>query len=701
MTLGLGSIVIVPHLPAVLLAALTVAAVVVLAIGLVRRARGAGLRVVAVAALLVALLDPRLVQERHTPRNDVAVIVVDESPSQSIGDRRAETAAALATVRERLAGLPQLEVRVERLEAAGGAALDEGTRLFAAVRRAVADVPGRRLAGVVLITDGQVHDVPADAGASIGAPVHTLLTGRAGEGDRRLVVERAPGYGIVGRSVSVMVRVEDSGTPAATAAASPSRQARLTIRRDGASPYTVPVPVGRPFPLQVDVTHGGTNVVEMEVEPGPAELSPANNRTALAVSGVRDRLRVLLISGRPHSGERTWRNILKSDPNVDLVHFTILRPLEKDDFTPLSELALITFPMRELFEDKLSEFDLVIFDRYSRHSLVPMEYIENLAQYVRKGGAVLVAVGPEFADSASLSRTPLGEVLPADPTGRVFEEGFRPEVTGTGIRHPVTAGLNGAGTGAGTSSPAWGRWLRHVDAEARGGEVLMTGVGGRPLLVLDRVDEGRVALLLSDTIWLWARGWEGGGPQAELLRRLAHWLMREPALEENALAAEVRAGVLTVTRRSLTPGPSRVTVTTPSGDERPLDLTEDGNGRATAALPVTEPGLYRIGDGERTTLAAAGSLNPPELVDLVSTDRLLRPVAEATGGGVLRLSQTGVPTLRRIRPGQTPAGRDWLGLVANGDYLVSGVREVPLMPPALALTLALGGLIAAWYREGR
>lgn len=701
MTLGFADIVVAPHLPVELIAVLAVAAGVVLVLGLARRARGAWLRTLPLAALVVALLDPRLVREQRTPQNDVAVVVVDDSASQGIGDRRPRTAEALETLRRRLDRQPRLDVRVERV-APGGGGVDEGTRLFAAVHRATADVPRRRLAGVVLITDGQVHDIPVDAAAEIGAPVHALLTGKPGEGDRRLIVDRAPGYGIVGKQVGVTVRIEDSPPPPDAG----TRIARLTIRRDGgAPPSVITVPVGQPHGIEVDVAHGGTNVVEMQVEPGPAELSLANNHTAIAVSGVRDRLRVLLISGRPHSGERTWRNILKSDANVDLVHFTILRPLEKDDFTPLSELALIAFPMRELFEERLGDFDLVIFDRYGRHSLVPLEYIENVANYVRKGGAVMLAVGPEFAGNTSLAQTPLGGVLPATPTGQVFEEGFLPKVTETGSRHPVTSELSGSGAPvaeAGKPQPRhWGRWLRHIDADPKGGEVLMTGVGDRPLLMLDRVGEGRVALLLSDTIWLWARGYEGGGPQAELLRRLAHWLMHEPALEENSLSAEVRGGVLAIDRRGLKPGPAKVTVTTPSGGEHTLDMTEEGNGRSVASLEVAEPGLYRVTDGERTAVAAAGSLNPIELADLTATDRLLRPVAEATGGGVFWLSGSGVPDIHRVRPGRPAAGKEWLGLAANGDYTVTGVREVPLMPAALALTLIVGGLILAWYREGR
>ena len=295
------------------------------------------------------------------------------------------------------------------------------------------------------------------------------------------------------------------------------------------------VPVGRDVTLSIPIDHGGPNVLEIEVEAGPQELTLANNRAAIVVNGVRDRLRVLLVSGEPHAGERVWRNILKSDPSVDLVHFTILRPPEKQDGTPIRELSLIAFPIRELFDVKLDEFDLIIFDRYSQRGIIPQAYIDNVVRYVRRGGALLEAAGPTFGTPMTLFRTPLGEILPTEPTGDVREQGFRPQLTALGRRHPVTADLPGAGKPG--EAPSWGRWFRQVEGRRHSGTAIMSGENGGPLLVLDRVGNGRIAQLLSDQMWLWARGFEGGGPQAELLRRLAYWLMKEPDLEENDLRA--------------------------------------------------------------------------------------------------------------------------------------------------------------------
>ena len=270
----------------------------------------------------------------------------------------------------------------------------------------------------------------------------------------------------------------------------------------------------------------------------PGEITDQNNRAIAVIEGIRDRLRVLLVSGEPHPGERTWRNLLKSDPSVDLVHFTILRPPEKQDGTPIKELSLIAFPTRELFVEKLDQFDLIIFDRYNRQGVLPQLYLANVADYVEKGGAVLLAAGPDFASPAGLYYTPLGGILSTAPTGNMLEGAFKPQVTGIGERHPVTRGLPGWKK----DNPDWGRWFRLVDTEVSGDETVMSGLQDKPLLVLSRKGEGRVATLLSDHGWLWARGFEGGGPQTEMLRRMAHWLMKEPDLEEEALTAAQAAG---------------------------------------------------------------------------------------------------------------------------------------------------------------
>jgi len=333
-------------------------------------------------------------------------------------------------------------------------------------------------------------------------------------------------------------------------------------------------------------------------------------------------------------------------------------------------------------------------------NVLPPAYLENIAHYVENGGALLDAAGPSFGTPDSLYRTPLGAVLPAEPTGNIFQQGFVPHVSAAGRRHPVTSDLPGLPADP-NKMPPWGRWFLDVDAQPHHGTVVMDGLGDHPLLVLDRIGQGRVAQLLSDEMWLWTRGFEGGGPQAELLRRVVYWLMKEPDLEENDLRAEVEGNRLVVTRQSLEPDDRPVQVTGPDGKMQSLSLAPQSGGRSSGTLPVTESGLYRVTDGTRTALAAAGALNPIELGDVrATTDKVAADVA-ATGGGTYWVGPGAIPDVRRVGADRTASGRNWLGLRENGDYVVTGVSETPLLPGLLALILALGAFLFAWRREGR
>ena len=683
-----------PHLPLGLITGLALIAILITAYGFYAGARGAWARGWAFAILLFALAGPILVHENHVPLPDVVALVMDRSQSMGIGDRLPQAEKALAQIRKTLAGQPDLIIRQAEITTTTSGE-NNGTEAFAALNTALADVPPARIAGAILITDGEVHDAPPPEQMALKAPLHVLIAGQRGERDRKLGIVNAARLGIVGQPAQMVVRVDDFGGSNNQPG---DAVADVTLSVDGKKLGTRSVPIGEDTAIAVPVTHEGENIVELAAAPGPAELTLQNNRAVVTVSGVRDRLRVLLISGQPHAGERVWRNLLKADPSVDLVHFTILRPPEKQDGTPIDELSLIAFPTRELFSDKLSGFDLVIFDRYGEQGILPMIYFENIAQYVEQGGALLLSSGPEFAGPASTYRTPLSSVLPAQPTGEIVTQGFKPQVTALGQAHPVTRDLPQSN---GDNVPAsWGRWFRLIGAVPVSGQTVMSGPGGKPLLVLDNVKKGRVAEILSDQTWLWARGFEGGGPQAELLRRLAHWLMKEPELEAESLSAAVTDGEIVVTRRSMAPSVAPVTLTMPSGKTMTLTLEKAGPGTWRAAAKVSELGLYRLGDGTLATVTAAGPLNPKEVADMRATEEILKPDAQANGGGVHWLAD-GIPGVRRVVPGQSASGSDWIGLRRNGAYRVTSLTQQPLLPAWAALLLIVGSLLLAWRMEGR
>ncbi|KQT76755.1 hypothetical protein ASG51_07855 [Methylobacterium sp. Leaf465] len=682
-----------PLVPWPVLIAFGVLVVVFAVLAFLARGRTAILRALALALVLLAIANPSLVREDREPVKDIAAIVVDRSGSQALGDRPAMTDAVRAELQRRFGGLTNIEPRfIDVPDAKEG---DEGTRLFTALSQALADVPAERLAGVVMLTDGVVHDIPASAAAlGLKGPLHVLVTGHPDERDRQIKLIEAPRFGIVGRDLTIRAEVmERGGTGSAT----------VTVRRDGEEVGRRTFPTGQPFSLTMRIEHGGPNVVEIEVEPLPGELTTINNRAVLPIEGIREKLRVLLVSGEPHQGERTWRNLLKSDANVDLVHFTILRPPEKQDGTPISELSLIAFPTRELFVQKIKDFDLIIFDRYANQSVLPSAYFDNIVRYVREGGALLIAAGPEFASPSSLSRTRLAAILPGEPNGRVLEQPYKAALTNIGNRHPVTRALPGSEA----SPPAWGDWLRIVSTQVRPGiQPILQGPNALPLLALSREEKGRVALLTSDHAWLWARGYQEGGPYLDLLRRLGHWLMKEPALEEEALRAQTtgHGREVRVERQTMADTAEPVSVTGPTGRQRTLTLTQGEPGLFSTTFEVTELGLHTLRSGSLVAFVSVGPPNPRELADVFSDTERLKALAEGTGGSIRRIADaaggTVVPRLQSVRSGRL-GGADWIGFRPSDSANIRGVEVYPLALGLWALVALAGAVLAMWLVEGR
>ncbi|MFK5598687.1 hypothetical protein ACFZ8E_17065 [Methylobacterium sp. HMF5984] len=681
-----------PLLPWPVLAVLAVVVMLFAVLAFLARGRTAILRALALGLVLAALANPALVREDREPVKDIAAVIVDRSGSQALGDRPAVTDHVRAELQRRFGALANIEPRFIDVPDAAG---DDGTKLFTALGQALADVPPERLAGVVMLTDGVVHDIPTSLAAlGIKAPLHVLVTGHPDERDRQIKLLEAPRFGIVGKDLTIRAEVmERGGTGSAVVA----------LRRDGEEIGRRTVPTDKPFDLTVKIEHGGPNVVEIEVEPLPGELTTVNNRAVLPIEGIREKLRVLLVSGEPHQGERTWRNLLKSDANVDLVHFTILRPPEKQDGTPISELSLIAFPTRELFVQKIKDFDLIIFDRYANQSVLPSAYFDNITRYVREGGALLIAAGPEFAGPASLARTRLAGILPGDPNGRVVEQPYKPTATATGNRHPVTRALPGGDA----TPPAWGDWLRIVAAQPRAGnQPLLSGAENLPLLALSREEKGRVALMLSDHAWLWARGYQDGGPYLDLLRRLAHWLMKEPALEEEALRAQMtgRGREVRVERQTMAEATDPVTVTSPTGKVSTLTLKPSEPGLFGATFEAAELGLHTLRSGTLAAFVSVGPPNPRELADVFSDTERLKPVADASGGSIRRVADASgavaVPRLQSARGGRL-SGADWIGFRPSDSAVIRGVEVYPLALGLAALALLAAAVLAMWLVEGR
>jgi hypothetical protein len=666
-----------------------------------RGVRGAWLRAAAGAALVAGLVNPEVTHEIRKPFATTVAVVVDDSASQALDNRDKATTAEYNDIMQQMAKMPGLDVRTITAGARENGTAVDGSNLFGALNGGLLDVPPDRLGAVIMLTDGQVHDVPHQYNeADSGAPLHVLLSGHAGETDRRIVADSTPLYGIVGKDLTIKFHVVDNGN-----AGDNGKPVQVTVKIDGAPVTTQSVMEGQPASVTIKIPHGGANAIELTADALPHELTPLNNSFAASVMGVRDHLRVLLVSGEPNSDERTWRNLLKADPMTDLVHFTILRPPFKADDTPPTELSLVATPTRQLFSEKLKDFDLVIFDHYQNRRLLPSTYFDNIVNYVRNGGALLIANGPEYAGRGSLYNTSLKDILPAVPSGDVTDQVFFPRLTEQGERHPITRDLSGANPTP-DSDPQWGAWTRQIDTSKTSGETIMSGANGEPLLVISHEGKGRVAEIMSDSAWLWARGIDGGGPYADLLQRTTHWLMKESSLEEEALRLSAEKGELTIERQTMGNTAAPVTIRTPSGKTQTVELKKAAPGLWRATIPADEMGLYSAVEDDQKAFANIGTSTPKEFANTLSTPDLLKPIVDATHGGIIRMTgQTPpytvqFPTIRAVHAGDAMAGPDWLGIRMTDAYAMESSTKVSLLSGWLGFTLLMGGLAAAWYRDG-
>ncbi len=684
-----------PLLPVWLIISLTVLILAASMFGEWRGLKSFILRAIAAFVLCGALLNPQKLLEERTALPDIALVLVDQSESMQIAGR-SQTAATLETaLHDQLTALGDIEIVTVPINAGA-----DGTRLTQVLIDGLGQLPADRIAGVFAITDGQIHDLPTppDNLMPQGVPFHALIVGDNKARDRRLEALVTPKYGLVGERAQFEIRIDDPGHE--------GERARIEIRLNGELQARFGAIIGDKISIPLEIEKRGINTVEILTETADGELTPLNNLLVAEISGVRDRLRVLLITGEPHMGGRAWRNLLKSDPSVDLIQFTILtNPGPKSPGARAEELSLIQFPERELFEEKLHEFDLVIFDHFRRRtssnrgrsiSMLKTYYIANIAQYVEQGGALLVATGPAFATKDSIARSPLIAVLPARPTGKTDIGAFRPNLSAKGKRHPITAIFKGE------TSARWGKWYRTIETEVIGGDVLMVSDNDKPLLVVDKIKKGRTALLLSDQAWLWSKGHDGGGPYNEMFRRLSHWLMGEPDLEAERLSARIENGQIAIDYHTLEDETKTVQIIAPDGETQTVTLKRVGPGHYQGTSPVSGQGAYRVSTADLSAIAAAGTLNPREYKHVLPSADILAPLAEASGGGTYWTNgQAALPALRKVKPGAKTAGDNFAGLIAHEQYNVTASRRTPFGPTWLYFLIILTTLLAAWRLEGR
>lgn len=636
--------------------------------------------------ILAALSGPvRLVEDRR-PLADVAVVVLDMSESMDLAGRAAGARRAADRIAARLKAAG-LEVREARHGDEESGRNRSASSPDAALDKALADVDPGRIAGAILVTDGHAPE-PDGPPAERPWPVHRIVPADSRETDRAVRLVSVPRSVEIGSPVRVRVRYEGDADGPALA----------DVRTDAGETRKVRLEPGKDTDVTVAATRRGPLRIVISVPAAPGDLSLANNAIVAETMATRERLRALLITGSPHAGARAWRNLLKSDPSVDLVHVMILRGADDVDPTPNEEMSLIPFPTRELFLERLDSFDLVVLDRFRRQDVVPDSHLDALAQWVEGGGALLVAAGPAEATGNGVGATPLARLSSLRVTGSWRPGPVRPTLTAPGRVHPVSAPLAG-------SEASWGPWDGVLPGQAQPGADVLMAAGGAPALTLAAAASGRVAWLSADGVWLWSRGLDGGGPFADLFRRTAHWLMRAPELEVGQMEARgVRGGLEASVLGGGDPGPIEV-----SGSGRPFAMqpavVSDGLWRARAATPAA--GLHEVRAAGRAPVPVlAGFGDPDEAWPLTVEAAALRAKRDSGSGGggaflVGRAGEGPLPSIARIgRGARAVSSGKSMELRENHASRAVNVRRDQLVPPPLMAALILLAALWAWWREG-
>ena len=670
-----------PFIPINLLLILILLSLSVIFVGFKLKAPGNIFKATLICLILLSIANPTMVSENRENIPDTVALILDLSPSQNINNRKSIAQSTYNSIKNELEKISNLDIRLKTING------KKGSKLFEPLASMVGDISSDRVAGAIIITDGQIEDAPSILeNYNFKAPINIILTGEKQEKDRRLIIESSPRFGIVGEEIKIDIKVEDisANTP----------NALVTINMNDEIEQSRSIPIGEVVTITMPLERAGITSLNIEVEPGKEELTLQNNKSVIEINAIRERLKVMLVSGEPNMGLRSWRNLLNSDPSVDLVHFTILRPPNKQDLTPVGELSLIPFPSRELFQANLNDFDLIIFDQYHLRGILPQFYLKNVVEYVVNGGALLDASGPAYAGPYSLSLSPLQNILPTEPTGDIIVQEFIPIMTKDGERHPVTANLKD------NINSNWGPWYRMVEGLTIAGDVLLEGPDARPLLVLNRVGQGRVAQILSDQSWVWTKSGVNKGPQADLLRRLVHWLMKEPELEENELSAKVDNDTILVTKNSLNLDKKPIISTSPDNIKEEIFLEDIGKGKQIGKILSPKEGTWKFSSGNSQISLIVGNSNSSEYLDVRTTDNIVKPIVSYTSGSINWVNnEKNIPKIKHIKKNTLTDNSKNIQLIKNEKYYVKNIQQSSLTPWYFVMIFSLILLFLSWYRE--
>ncbi len=645
------------------------------------------LRIFIFLILLILVFNPLINSMRKLHHKDILIVMYDKTQSVIETKKIDQLIKVKKNIKDIIVDEEKLEIveiEVNNLNNKDGKIQ---TKIITNVQKAFQKLEKNRVAGVIIVTDGIIHDLDKIEEDFIDIPIHFFLLGNKNERDRSIITENIPEYAVVGKPIDFMFKIIDENF---------QEEVSASFILDGMQILTKTFITNINHQIKLPINHAGENLLEIKINNHPNEITFANNYKVFKINGIHEKLRVMLISGEPNMGLRNWRNILNSDPSIELLHFTILRPPSKRDLTPVKELALIPFPSQELFSADISKFSLIILDQYTLQGILPKKYLDNIVDYVIGGGAILNISGQEYLSDRSLLNSSLVNILPTRPE-EFFIGPFLPSLTELGKRHPITNTLEKA-----FKENKWGKWFSFIKANKISGQTLMSA-NKYPLLIINEVSQGRVAQILSDQSWVWNKDRENKGPLVELLRNTIHWLLKTPELQENYLNVIKNNNFITLNLNSLNEGDTSAIITSPSGENLFVLMKDNKNGSLFGKFESTEYGKFNIKVNDIEKDFFIGITDSKELEKVSSSSFLINSFFEKNKQYLYSITWLGdsIPKIVKVFNKNNIAGSNWVGLLEKKVQKNDTFINKELINWSLIMPLLLLLLFMCWYRENR
>ena len=645
------------------------------------------LRIFIFLILLILVFNPLINSMRKLHHKDILIVMYDKTQSVIETKKIDQLIKVKKNIKDIIVDEEKLEIveiEVNNLNNKDGKIQ---TKIITNVQKAFQKLEKNRVAGVIIVTDGIIHDLDKIEEDFIDIPIHFFLLGNKNERDRSIITENIPEYAVVGKPIDFMFKIIDENF---------QEEVSASFILDGMQILTKTFITNINHQIKLPINHAGENLLEIKINNHPNEITFANNYKVFKINGIHEKLRVMLISGEPNMGLRNWRNILNSDPSIELLHFTILRPPSKRDLTPVKELALIPFPSQELFSADISKFSLIILDQYTLQGILPKKYLDNIVDYVIGGGAILNISGQEYLSDRSLLNSSLVNILPTRPE-EFFIGPFLPSLTDLGKRHPITNTLEKA-----FKDNKWGKWFSFIKANKISGQTLMSA-NKYPLLIINEVSQGRVAQILSDQSWVWNKDRENKGPLVELLRNTIHWLLKTPELQENYLNVIKNNNFITLNLNSLNDGDTSAIITSPSGENLFVLMKDNKNGSLFGKFESTEYGKFNIKVNDIEKDFFIGITDSKELEKVSSSSFLINSFFEKNKQYLYSITWLGdsIPKIVKVFNKNNIAGSNWVGLLEKKVQKNDTFINKELINWSLIMPLLLLLLFMCWYRENR